>query len=687
MPSPTPHMSRGERRQLTVMFCDLVGSTVLAQRIDPEDLRDVIHAYQMACASVVEKYGGHVAQLLGDGVMVYFGWPDAHENDAERGVRAALDIVQAVTRVSAQEPLAVRIGVASGPVVVGGASGGINPDDGLAVGETPNLAARLQTLAGRNEVVIAPATRRLVGHAFELSELDAASLKGIDEPLRPWRVLAVKRNVGRFHAAHGGAALTPLVGRDAELAQLLDDWRLATAGTGRTTLVCGEPGIGKSRLTEGLRDSIAGQPHTTLRYQCSPFQLNAALYPVVAHAEFAAGFAREDTPEQKLDKLERILVGTAAQREETAPLFAALLSLPTDRYAPTGLSPQQLKEKTFEALIGQIEALSQAKPVLMIVEDAHWVDPTTQELLNAMVPRLQQLSVLLVLTFRPHYAARWPECAHVTAITLTGLPQRVGAELAGNIAKGKMLPAAVVSQLVARADGVPLFIEELTKSVLESRLLLEEADRYTLQEPLPALVIPSTLSALLMERLGRRDGVRELAQLGACIGREFSYELLAAVSERIGDDFDEELAQLTATELVFSRGVPPTRLTPSSTRWCRTPPTIHSSSDAARNCTRGLRMSSNSSSPSRSSTSRSCSPITVRRRGSWSPRFRYGGGPVSRRSLAWHSRRRWPTFSRASPSSIDSGHPRIATGSNSRFASRCTPRGCAGEGGRRRRWA
>jgi predicted ATPase len=323
-------------------------------------------------------------------------------------------------------------------------------------------------------------------------------------------------------------------------------------------LIDGEAGIGKSRLTEVLRERIADEPHVTLRYQCSPFHLNAALYPVITQIELAAGFTRDDTLDQKLDKLESLLISDDAQRADSAPLFAALLSLPTDRYSPFELSPQKRKEKTLEALVGQVEALSRIEPVLMIVEDAHWIDPTSQELLDALVSRLSTLPVMLMVTYRSEqYTPRWTTSALVTSITLTGLTQLQSAELARNVAKGKALPDEVLEQLVMRADGVPLFLEELTKSVLESRLLLEKADRYALLEPLHALAIPSTLKALLIARLDRREGVRELAQVGACIGRVFSYELLGAVSAKTARELDEGLEQLTATELVFRRGTPP----------------------------------------------------------------------------------------------------------------------------------
>jgi class 3 adenylate cyclase/tetratricopeptide (TPR) repeat protein len=555
--APTPsHGPTGERRQLTVMFCDLVGSTELAQRLDPEELDGVIRAYRRACTKVVAHYDGYVAQYLGDGLMVYFGWPGAHEDDAERCVRSALDIVQAVKNLGLAEALAVHIGVATGPVVVGDASMG-GGDHGLAVGETPNLASRLQGLAGADEIVIGPATRRLVGDTFELFDLGVHPLKGIVPPVQAWRVQAVRRTEGRFDAAHGSLDLTELVGRDQELDQLLHHWERARSGEGQVVLLTGEPGIGKSRLTQALRERIKGERHKALRYQCSPFRLNSALYPVIEQAEFAACFARDDTPDQKLDKLEAVLVGTKAQRAESAPFFAALLSLPTDRYPPVKLSPRRRKEKLFELLASQIEALSRLQPLLIVFEDTHWIDPTSQELLDAMVPQLRELPILLVLTYRPQYTPHGHGYAHVAKMELTGLSQHLGTELVGKVTQGKPLPPEVLEQIVARAGGIPLFIEELTKSLLESRLLHEEDDRYILLEPLPDRAIPDTLKALLTERLGRHAGVRELARIGACIGREFSHELLAAVSPYKGGEFEEELQRLVGTGLVFRRGTPP----------------------------------------------------------------------------------------------------------------------------------
>jgi class 3 adenylate cyclase/tetratricopeptide (TPR) repeat protein len=556
--------SSGERRQqLTVMFCDLVGYAGLSQRLDPEDLRDVIVAFDEACKGSLSHYEGHVAEAKGDALVVYFGWPKAHEDDAERCVRSALEIVEAVKNLSAIEPLAAHIGIATGEVVVVGTPAAGGGAVGLAYGaygEPLNLAARLQGAARANEVLIEPATRRLVGDSFELNDLGTLSLKDF-RPSQVWRVEGQRRVAGRFDAARGGAPLNALVGRTKEVASLLRDWHLARGGAGRVVLIAGEAGIGKSRLTEALREQIAGEPHVCMRYQCSPFHLNAALYPPIAQIELAAGFAREDTAEQKLDKLEAILVGSETQRAESAALLAALLSLPTDRYSPLGLSAQKQKEKTLEALIGQVEALSRLKPVLMVVEDVHWIDPTSRELIDALVARLEPLRVMLILTYRPDpqqpYEPGWIASPHVATITLQKLEHDEVVELARNVAKGKILPPEVLKQTVERADGLPLFVEELTRSVLESGLLAEEANHYALLRPLPSAEIPKTLNAFLIERLDRYKRAKELAQIGACMGRVFSYELLAAVSARKGQEVDDDLEQLTGTELLFRRGTPP----------------------------------------------------------------------------------------------------------------------------------
>jgi class 3 adenylate cyclase/tetratricopeptide (TPR) repeat protein len=556
METPAAVASLGERRQLTVMFCDLVGSTALSTVLDPEELRELIQTYRKACGDVVARYDGHVAQYLGDGLMIYFGWPRAHEDAAERGVRSALEIVRAVKAIRVARPLAVRIGLATGTVVVGEVSQNDNAEAKLAVGEAPNLAARLQGLAGPDEVVMGSSTRRLVGDVFALTDLGAHRLKGIAELVQVWRVDATRRTEGRFDAAHAGKRLTALVGREEELTLLLRRWQQARDGDGQVVLVGGEAGIGKSRLCHVLRELIA-EPHTALRYQCSPHYTNSALHPVIEQLEFAARFGRDDTPEQKLDKIEALLVGGAARIAEAAPLIAALLSLPTHRYPALNLSPQRQKEKTLEVLAGQVEALAQRGPVLMVFEDVHWVDPTSQKLIEALVPKLQGLPVLLVATHRPEYAPPWVGQSNVTSLALRRLERSKVAQFVGEMTGGRVLPPEVLSEILSHTDGVPLFVEELTQSVLESGLLREEGNHYTLQAPLPTLAIPTSLRDSLAARLDRLAPVKEIAQIGACIGREFSHELLARVAALDGPPLEVALGRLVDAGLITRRGTPP----------------------------------------------------------------------------------------------------------------------------------
>lgn len=533
VPSPLKRDSAAgaERRQLTVMFCDLVGSTALADVLDPEEMHRLIQGYRAACSEVVGRYEGYVAQYLGDGLMVYFGWPVAHEDDAERGVRSALEMVAAVRELRGVRPLAVRIGLATGQVVVGDLSQSVHGEGRLAIGPTPNLAARLQALAGPDEVVIAPTTRRLVASAFVLSDLGTRELKGIAQPVQVWRVDETRRTSGRFDAVHGARELAPLVGRSEESARLERRWHRVCEGQGEVVFLGGQPGIGKSRLTAAFRARIA-EEHVTLHHQCSPYHLNSPLHPFVGQLELAAGFVRDDGPAQKLDKLEALIAREAPQVEGAASLFAALLSLPVDRYPPLNLSPQKQKEKTLEALSARIEALAKRGPVLMVVEDVHWIDPTSQELLHLLVPEVHRRPVLLIVTHRPEYApsSSWEGVAHVTIMALNRLGRSQGATLVDAVAKGRALPPAVLDEILARTDGVPLFVEEVTRSVLESGLLREAPDGYALQGPLTALAIPASLRDSLMARLDRLGPAKETAQIGACIGREFSYELLGRVS-------------------------------------------------------------------------------------------------------------------------------------------------------------
>jgi class 3 adenylate cyclase len=539
------------------MFCDLVGSTELATKLDPEPLRDLMQTYQRTCGDVIERYEGHVAQYLGDGLMIYFGWPTAHEDDAVRAVRAGLEITQAVSQLDAERPLRTRVGIHTGLVVVGETGHGDASIPKAAVGETPNIAARLQGLANPGGVVVSGRTRGLAGGLFEYSDLGAQQLKGLTDPLQVFGVVGSRAIESRFEAARGDLLLTPLVGREEEIALVLRRWQQAKEGEGQVVLVGGEPGIGKSRLTRVLRDRLSQDRYTVLRYQCSPYHVNSALYPIIEQLERASGFTREDSPEQRLDKLQAVLVGAEAELAESTPLLASLLSLPVDRYAPLNLSPQKQKGKTLEALAGQVEALAQRQPVLMIWEDVHWIDATSQESLDLLVPRLHGLPVLLVVTYRPEYSPKWAEQAHVTLLGLTRLGRRQAAELVAKITGGKPLPPEVLNQIVAHTDGVPLFVEELTKSILESKLVRAEDNRYVLDGPLPALAIPTNLRDSLIARLDRLAPIREVAQIGACIGREFSYRLLSAVSPLKGSNLEGALEQLSTSGLVFKRGTAP----------------------------------------------------------------------------------------------------------------------------------
>ena len=547
--------SPGERRQLTVMFCDLVGSTALSTILDPEELNALIKSYRAACGAVVSRYAGHVAQYLGDGILVYFGWPVAYEDSAERAVRSALDIIEAVKAMPSARPLAVRIGLATGPVVVGEDSPDGGAEAGLAVGETPNLAARLLALATPGEIVIASATRRLLGNAFSLTDLGKHSLKGIEEPVQAWRLDEARRVEGRFRAAHGGIEIAPLVGREEEATLLEHCWQQTRGASGQVVLIAGQAGIGKSRLTQGLRERIL-EPHTSLHYQCSPFHLNSPLHPFIEEIESSAGFAREDAPVQRFEKLEAALADPVPHMEDALPLFAALLSLPAGRYPPLQISPQKQKEKTLEALIDRVRALTRRGPVMIAIEDIHWIDPTSQDLLELLVPIVSSLPVLLVMTYRPEYLPPWTG-PHVNTVTLNRLSREQGAVLVGSVTRGKALPPEVLDEVLARTDGIPLFVEELTRSVLESGLLREEGDHYVLQGPLSALAIPVSLRDSLMARLDRLGKVKELAQIGACIGREFSFELLHHISALHTDALERELEKLVDAGLVSRNGAPP----------------------------------------------------------------------------------------------------------------------------------
>ncbi|MFP6748644.1 MAG: AAA family ATPase [Alphaproteobacteria bacterium] len=543
-PIDPPRAVEAERRQLTVMFCDLVGSTALSQTLDPEDLRDVMRRYQDAVAGAVTRYGGHVAKYLGDGVLAYFGWPRAYEDQAERAVRAALAAVEAVNdvKITDDKALAARAGIATGQVVVGDLVGESGREADAVTGETPNLAARLQGLAVPGAVVIGATTRQLVGNVFDVSDIGAQDLKGFDAAVPAWRVIGESSADSRFEAAHGDT-VTQFVGRDHELGLLEERWSRARNGEGQIVLLSGEAGIGKSRMVRALREGIGQGGHFHLRYQCSPHHVNSALYPIIRRMRRAAGFAAEDTNDLKLDKMEAILRFSETDVEAKAPLFAALLSLPGERrYGALELQPQQFRSQVNEALIKQVLALARRRPVLFIFEDAHWIDPTTEVLISDLLARLSGSSILVVITHRPEYSPPWMEHPRLTALALSRLGRDQGLALI-SAAGGMALPEAVREAIADRAEGVPLFAEELTRAVIdEGGASVDRAG------------IPETLRALLMARLDRLGEAKELAQVGAAIGREFPHELVAAVAQWNEGKLTAALDGIVASGLVIRRG-------------------------------------------------------------------------------------------------------------------------------------
>ena len=544
-----------ERRQVTVMFSDLVGSTALSARMDPEDLREVISAYQKCVAETVRRFGGFVAKYMGDGVLVYFGYPQAHEDDAERAVRAGLELIASVAGLKTCASLQTRIGMATGLVVVGDLIGSGEAQERGIVGETPNLAARLQGIAEPNTAVIAEATRKLLGNLFELQDLGAKDLKGIAGSVHAWAALRPSSAEGRFEALHA-SGLTALVGREEELELLLRRWSRAKTGEGQVVLLSGEAGIGKSRLTAALLERLATEPHTRLRYFCSPQHTDSAFYPIIGQMERAAGLTHDDTPPAKLDKLDLLLAPTSTPKQEAA-LFAEMLSLPNDgRYPALDLPPPQRRQRTLEALIAQIEALTRSAPVLMIFEDAHWTDPTSLEAFGRAVDRIRTLRVLLIVTYRPEFEPPWIGRPHVTALTINRWAERDIDAMIDGVVGDKHLPASVRQDIIERSDGIPLFVEEMTKAVLEAANE-GTAERVVAVIPSPSVAVPASLHASLMARLDRLGPAKELAQIGAAIGREFSHGLMAAVAGKPEAEVQPALDRLVAAGLLFRQGSPP----------------------------------------------------------------------------------------------------------------------------------
>jgi class 3 adenylate cyclase len=537
------------------MFSDLVGSTALSARMDPEDLREIISAYQKCVAETVRRFDGFVAKYLGDGVLVYFGYPRAHEDDAERAVRAGLELIAAVTGLKTHASLQTRVGIATGLVVVGDLIGSGDAQERGIVGETPNRAARLQGLAEPNMVVIAESTRRLVGNLFELQDLGAKDLKGIAGPVRAWAALRASSVASRFEAMHA-SGLTDLVGREEESELLLRCWSRAKTGEGQVVLLSGEPGIGKSRLTAALLERLAAEPHTRLRYFCAPQHTDSALFPIIGQMQRAAGLAHDDAPGPRLDKLDALLAQTSTSIEDAA-LLAEMLSLPNDgRYPALDLDPQQRRQRTLEALVWQLEALTRSNPVLMIFEDAHWTDPTSLELFSRTVDRIRTLRVLLIVTFRPEFDPPWVGRPYVTALTINRLAEHEVSAMIDRLVGNKLIPASIRQDIIERTDGIPLFVEEMTKAVLEAEGE-GDARRTIAAVPSPTLAVPASLHASLMARLDRLGPAKEVAQIGSAIGRDFSYALLASVVRKPEPELASALDRLIGAGLLFRQGVPP----------------------------------------------------------------------------------------------------------------------------------
>ena len=569
-PSPVPPVPQvappppdAERRQLTVLFCDLVDSTQLAGQLDPEDYRQVVRTYQSTAAQVIQRFDGHIAQYLGDGLLVYFGYPQAHEDDAQRAVHTGLALVEAIEALHPRLErdtgvrLAVRVGMHTGLVVVGEVGGGQRQEQ-LALGDTPNLAARIQSLAAPNTVVISAATQRLVEGYFTCIDLGTHTLKGVATPQPVRRVVRASGAQTRLEVA-ARRGLSPLVGRESEVTLLQERWAQVKEGLGQVVLLHGEAGIGKSRLAQVLKEHVAGDAHTRIECRSSPYYQHTAWYPITDLCERAWQLARDDTPETRLGKVEQALRLYRLNLAETVPLFATLLalSLPADRYPPLTLSPQRQRQKTLETIQAMVLDQAERQPVLFILEDVHWLDPTTLELLGLLVEQAPTMRVLLLLTGRPTFQSPWEPRSYVTHTTVSRLTRPQVERLVVHVAGGKPLPSVILQQLVDKADGVPLFVEEMTKTVLESGLLRRQRWPLRADRASPALAIPATLHDSLMARLDRLGAAKGVAQLGATIGRQFAYELLQAVSPLDEATLQQGLRQLVEAELVYQRGAPP----------------------------------------------------------------------------------------------------------------------------------
>ena len=555
-PPPPAEEERAERRQITVLFCDMVGSTALSQKLDPEELRDLMHRYQQTCTEVIARYDGYVARYMGDGILAYFGYPKAHEDDAERAVRAALDMAPAMAPIrdafaDGGLRISTRVGIATGLVVAGDIVGDGEAREQSVVGETPNLAAKLQAAAPPDSVVIAASTRALLGEAFDYAPLAPVAIKGLSAPIAGFQVTGARRGRSRFEA-NRPSGLTPFIGREQEVALLIDRWRRARDGEGQVVVISGEAGIGKSRITEALLESIASEPHIRLHYQCSPYHLCSALYPVVEHLEDAAGFERDDNEAARLEKLKALLGRSAPDPTRIAALVAPLMSLPAaGDLAAEGVLPEHQIDEALDALAAHMAKITARKPVLMLFEDLHWIDPTSLDLIDRLIARITGLPMLMVLTHRPDFEPPWIGEAHVTLLNLNRLGRRDASALAGGVTGAAALPDEVLAAIIARTDGVPLFVEELTRAVLESGALAQRDGRWTLDGPLPHLAIPATLKDSLRARLDQLSSVREVCQTAAVIGRDFSFGLLAAVTGRDKDQLRLDLNELTDASLLL----------------------------------------------------------------------------------------------------------------------------------------
>jgi class 3 adenylate cyclase/tetratricopeptide (TPR) repeat protein len=551
-PQVSAESAEAERRHLTVMFCDIVGSTDLSQRLDAEDLRDVVRAYQESASQVIERYAGHIAQYLGDGLLVYFGYPQAHEEDAERAVRAGREILTALETLNETLErshgirLAARVGIHTGSVVVGEMGGG-EKKEVLALSDTPNIAARLEGFAEPGTVVVSDATLRLVARLFVTEDRGIPELRGISEPIRVHRVLDFSGVTGRLDRA---PILSSFVGREQELGLLLDRFEQAQQSQGQAVLIGGEAGIGKSRLVRRFREQLRETPHTWLECRTSPYTLSSALYPVVEMIEGALDFSDEDTSEQKFERLERGLADIGLDPAKTAPLFASLLSLRLpERYVPLDISPQLQRQRTFETLLAWLLALNEEQPVVLVVEDLHWIDPSTLEWLGLVIGQCPTANVLLLLTYRPNFEPPWPGRGHLHPIMLSRLSSGQSRDLVARATPETALPQELIEHIARRSDGVPLFVEELAKGVV--------ASGRDLTSSLSGLEIPETLQDSLMARLDRLGKVKQMAQFGAAVGREFPYALLEAITPMKEGALREGLGRLVEAELVFQRGLPP----------------------------------------------------------------------------------------------------------------------------------